>query len=394
MPTLLLLTPLASVFASPAYLIVIQVALFSVAALALFGLARQRVDERVALALCLAFLFSRRSYSAQTSYFYPESAEPLLIFGMVWAQRARRRVLYWLTLLLAIGCKEDVAIYLACYGILLARTRETFRTGVATLVVSVATLAFATTIAIPHFRSEYGLSGANPFIDARYELSGEGGGLTLVRRVFSMQSVTNLTPVLSATGFAALGAPAWLAIAVPGLLLNLAAVPTSVQAGLVGHYLWPILPWLFVAAVEGARRMPARLVTWGPLLLVLIAVNDTPVPRVLLARPWRATAEARQVAASLAAIPADATVTAQPNLIPQLPRRPGMQALGAYEPAQIDSEYVLFTTVGDLWPLTSDEISRRTASLDQSPVYRRVASGPLFAYRRIRSNPPGDAAGP
>jgi uncharacterized membrane protein len=392
MPTLLLLTPFPSIFPSPTYLIVIQAALFSLAGMTLYNLARQRIDERTALALCLAFLFSRRSYSAESSVFYIESAEPLLIFGMVWAQRTRRHACYWVLLLFAIGCKEDVAIYTTCFGVLLARDRETRRIGTATIIVSIAALLFATTIAIPHFRAEYGLGSANPFVEERYGLSGTGEALTLARRIFSRQALTNLTPVIAATGFAALAAPAWLAVAIPGLLLNLAAVPTSAQAGLVGHYLWPILPWVFLAAIEGARRVPTRLRRWGPLLLVLIAVNDTPVPRVLLARPWRVAPDTLLVSAGLSQITARATVTAQPNLIPHLPRRPETQALGAYEPAELTSEYVLLTTVGDLWPFDRAGISSRVGSLNQNPAYRRLANGPLFVYRRVSevSNTPAN----
>ncbi len=69
-----------------------------------------------------------------------------------------------------------------------------------------------------------------------------------------MEALSRIVTVLSATGFACLLAPAWAAIALPGMMVNLAAAPGTLQAGLLGHYLWPILPWLFAAAAIGVGR--------------------------------------------------------------------------------------------------------------------------------------------
>jgi uncharacterized membrane protein len=382
MPTLLLLVPLPALFGSPVYLIVLQAAFFAGAGLLLYLLAASRADRYLALGLCIAFLFARRPYSAVTSYFYIESAEPLLVFGMVWALRAGRRGLYAVLLLLALGCKEDVAIYTIGFGCVLAVEPNTRRAGLLTAGVSAMVLLAATLVVVPHVRAEYGLTGVNHFVDVRYGSADASLPEALLLRLFSQRTLTNITPVLASTGFLALAAPAWFAIAVPGLLLNLVADPASNQTGLIGHYMWPMLPWLFVAAVEGTRRLPQRIRRWAPLLVPLIALADTPVPRTLATRPWQIPAEASQLTRQLDALPAAASVTAQPNLIPHLPRRVAVQSSGVYEPATLTSQYVLYSTVGDLWPLSADAVVERTAALQRDGVYRPVSSRPLFAFER------------
>lgn len=383
MPTLLALAPLARVFDSPQYLIAIQATFYAAAAILLYRFAVRHAPRPYAIALTVAFLFSRRSHSAVTSYFYIESAEPLLVFGALLAWDAERRAAYWTLVLLALGCKEDMSLYFAAFGVMLAATGRDRRLGLATAAVSIAWLAGATMIAIPHWRAVYGLEAANPFIDARYgDSAGALSAGALAARVLSLRSIAKLVTVMSATGFLCVLAPAWVAVAIPGVVGNLAAAPDTLQAGLIGHYLWPILPWLFVAAVFGAKRLPPRFMRWAPLAIVLVALIDVPLPRALLRAPWTRPMEAREALAQLPALPSTVTVVAQPNLIPQMPRRRDMQALAVYSAGQPTGDYVLLTGVGDLWPFDPVEVRRRVSELQADSQYEAVSRGPLFLFRR------------
>jgi uncharacterized membrane protein len=385
MPALLVLAPLARVFDSPAYLILLQALFQAAAGLLLFRLASRDTTRGVALALTAAFLFSRRSYGAVTSVFYIESLEPLLVFGAVLAWSARRRTTYWVLVLLALACKEDVALYVAGFGLVIAATRRDRALGLATTAVAAIWLAAAVGVAIPYWRTVYGLEGTNPFLEGRY-----GGPLVaLAARVLSPTSLARIVTVLSATGFLALLAPPWLAIVVPGLLVNLAAAPDTLQAALLGHYLWPILPWLFVAAAIGSGRFASSPLAarWLPLAVVVIALIDLPLPRALLRARWRQPAEARDVIRQLQTVPPDASVLAQPNLIPHLPRRLEMHAAGVYTAGQPDADYVLLTPVGDLWPFDERAVAARAARYAADPRYEQLADGPLFIFRRRSSNP-------
>jgi uncharacterized membrane protein len=380
MPTLLLLSPLAALFDSPAYLIVLQSVFHAAAAWLLYRFSRRQTSDGVALALTAAFLFSRRSHSAASSVFYIESAVPLLVFGALLAWESRRLVLYWALVTLALGCKEDVALYLAVFGLVIARDRRDRSLGIATFVVSVVWLALAVGVAIPAWRDLYGLGRANPFVEGRYGTVSEA-----VTGVASLDSMRRIITVISATGFACLAAPAWAAITLPGIFLNLAAQPGTLQAALLGHYLWPILPWLFAAAAVGAPRLQRAMGTharWLPAATLVVALIDLPLPRAAARTAWRQPAEAHDVLRQLEMIPPGATVLAQPNLIPHLPRRRDMHSLGVYTAGQPETEYVVLTTVGDLWPFDAVKVNERAAAYAADPRFEHLADGPLVVFRR------------
>lgn len=384
MPTLLALSPLGRLFDGPAWLIVLQALFHASAAFLLYRFARRHVSNGVALALTAAFLFSRRAHGAATSVFYIESAEPMLIFGALIARESRRLIVYWVLVVLALGCKEDVALYIAACGVVVAVFERDRRVGLATTALASIWLAVAVGVAIPFWRGLYELDSANAFLEGRY-----GGLADGAARLVSMETLSRTVTVVSATGFACLLAPAWAAIALPGMLLNLAAAPGTLQAAMLGHYLWPILPWLFAAAAIGVGRLARRatlsgspVMRWLPAAILLVALIDLPLPRAIARASWRQPEGARDALRQLEAIPRDASVLAQPNLIPHLPRRLEMHSLGVYTAGQPEGDYVVLTTVGDLWPFDSDEIAKRIAAYAADARFEQISAGPLFAFRR------------
>ena len=109
---------------------------------------------------------------------------------------------------------------------------------------------------------------------------------------------------------------------------------------------------------------------------------DTPLPRSIVAAPWKSVPDAAQVRAQLRTLAPSGTVVAQPNLIPHLPRNLDVHGLGVYSAGQPLGDYVLLTTVGDLWPFDSRGVAREVSRLQADPDYEQVARGPLFAFRR------------
>jgi uncharacterized membrane protein len=384
MPTLLLLAPLGAFFETPVYLIALQSTLFVAGAYLLYRFAALRVPGPYAVALFVAYLLSRRTHSAATSYFYIESAEPLLIFGALLAWSAGRRAWYWVLLVLALGCKEDVALYFALFGVMeaLANPAGPVRTqGLLTTALCATWVTVAVFVAIPYWSAAYGLGSANPFFEGRFGIAGSAGLQSALGRIFSGAAVAKLVTVTSAAGFLCYLAPRWFAIALFGIALNLAALPGTNQAGLSGHYLWPVLPWLFVAAVYGAQRLGNRGLRWIPWLAMLIAVADTPLPGAI-SRSWRQEPEAVSVRAQLKTLDLSGTVLAQSNLIPHLPRHNKILGYGVYSERQPEPDVILLTKVGDLWPLGADGIDREVARWRADPRYEEVIAGPLWAFRR------------
>src|SRR5204862_3129050 len=120
-----------------------------------------------------------------------ESVEPLLIFGALLARQSRRTIAYWVLVVLALGCKEDVAVYFIVFGMVLALVERDRRTGFATAAVAVLWLIAALGLAIPFWRGIYGLDSANPFLEGRY-----GGVAAAAGRLVSMEAISRLVTVL------------------------------------------------------------------------------------------------------------------------------------------------------------------------------------------------------
>lgn len=389
MPTLLVLAPAYAAWPSPALLITIQIAAVVIAALLLARHASGTLPPLLAAALVFAFLFSRRSHSAIASVFYVESLEPALIFGFLLAWRARRWGWYWCLLVLALGCKEDMPVYIAAFGGLMWWRGER-RAGVATVALAVAWLGVAVLVAVPAFREADGLTRTYPFVHDR--LGGPDGGASVrvvAGRVFSMAAGERLLLLLASTGLFAMAAPAWILIPLPGILMNLAAAPEHNQAGLAGHYLWPVLPWLFWAAVEGAaiiHRQRRHLAIGAAVVLIAATAADSPLWRSIR-RGFAVTAEtASEMRRTIELIPRDAPVLASPNLVPHLPQRWSMHTFGVNDPP-VEPEWVALTSRGDMWPLKAEDVERLERCYDDSHLFTRqsAAGAAVSVFRRSGS---------
>ncbi len=386
MPTLSLVIVPYSAFQSPVFLIVLQVAAVAVAAWLLWQLCvDRRLPPVLTLAILTAFLFSRQSSSASGSYFYLESLEPALVFGFVLAWSRQKWWQYWALLLLAMGCKEDVALYVLVFGATMMLGRHK-RMAAATCLLAAAWLAVAVLGFIPIVRHLDGLPPANPFIEARYG-AGESTAtlLSSVGRLFSYRSVTALWRLtVGVAGLCWLGLE-WFVVAWPAMLLNLAARQDTLQSALLGHYMWPVLPWLYLAAVGGAARVARRpaLGRAAGAILLLVTVADSPVwlrAVRLWHTPWTTAAQVRQDLRAL--VPPTASVLAMPNLIPHLPHRMAICAVGRETAGCDRTDYVALSTTGDLWPLNSEDVMGRVASYRRDPAYDTVSNGPLYLFRR------------
>jgi uncharacterized membrane protein len=396
MPTLWLLWPAHILVPSPILLIAVQVLAVASAAVCLAQYASSRVSPLAAFVLVAAFLFSRRSFGATTSVFYIECLEPLLIFGVIWAATHCRRRLYWLFVVLTLGCKEDMAIYVAAYGLLLVTNRDTRRLGWATIAVATVWVAMAVGIVIPWSRTIDGLAATYTFVADRY---GEAPFRESVQRLFRLESARRLLSLTLMVGWICWIRPRWLTVAAPGALISLAAKDNTLQSAIVGHYLFPILPFVFLAALDGAAflqcRSPALLRVWAALLLLGLAVdNPIVVPGYLRSRLRDAhvAAEVRKV---LARIPSDASVVAQPQLVPHIKKRTAIACLDRrWFDLVAQADVVVLSALGDQWPLSGSDAHNVVQRLVSDPLYVRQDVGQhvtMFVRQRPAKSVSGNA---
>jgi uncharacterized membrane protein len=388
MPVLFVLAPVYALAESPVLLMGIQVVATAGAGWLCYRFAvAQGVARLPALALLAVFLLSRRTHSAATSFFYPECLQALLTLAVVACWR-RPAWAYWSCAVLLLATKEDAGLYLGAFAVLQwvwplvpdARPRR----AIATAVVAALWMALALGWAIPASRARDGLDTVNPFVASRFASSdGALDARALASRVVSRHSLATLGDLAAGTGLLPLAAPIWLLPAVPGLVLGFAAKPGTMQAAVIGHYAWPVLPWLFLSAAVGLARLQRRsrrLAVFWSLLLLAGTLVDSPTVRGIPAT--RIDPDARTVRRQLAALPSvNGIVVAQPDLIPHLAHRLTIFSAGGVAPAQPPA-LVLLTPVGDLWPFDRDQVLAMIDRYSRDPAYEEIASGPLYAFAR------------
>jgi uncharacterized membrane protein len=389
MPTLLALLPVYVLWPSTGLLVAAQLVSIFVAALLLWRFAAGKLPPILVAAFVAAFLFSRRAHAAEISVFYVEAFEPMFVLALVLAAAGRHWKVYFVFLLLALGCKEDMAVYLGLFGMLLVFSFESRRIGVATAVICAVWLAGTVLVAIPSVRAASGLSAANPFIVARYGAAGGDGIGSVVEaatdRLLSERSAAKFVTLSSGVLLTCWLAPEWLVIAASGIALDLAASPDTLQAQLTGHYLWPILPWLFIAGVIGSVRIIRRwphAVPWLAAGLFLLTLVDAPIFGALWTLPWRDLPAATEVRDRLARLPPDVGVRAQPNLIPHISHRWDVHALAPDADVSPEDDVVLLSPVGDLWPFTSSTLGEMRARIARDSTFAEVPDGSLIEFRR------------
>jgi uncharacterized membrane protein len=386
MPILVVLAPAYALFQSPVFLLILQLAATAGAALALAALARGFGAERfAAIALSVVFLCSRRTHSAVAGYFYPECFQALLTFALVLAW-PRGGWKYWAIALLLLATKEDAAIYVAAFALVaLVLPNRKPRQSALTFALACAWFLVALVVAIPMSRAADGLAIANPLLESRFGApSGQLDAGVLAARVFSATTAGTVVNLLLTVAALPLAGAVWLLPAIPGILINVAAEPGSLQAALSDHYSWPVLPWLFVAAAAGIARVSARsrriAFAWTFALLVA-TLADNPALRRTTSTKMNPNASA--VRAALPPVAADAIVLAQPNLIPHLPHRERMFATGGGDARPTESpDLILLTEVGNLWPDDANAVRARIASLDDDPSYDHRTTGALHVFVR------------
>ena len=400
MPTLWALLPAYALFESPTALLVLQLCFVAAAATLLWRIAAGRVPDLAVAALVAAFLFSRGSHGAIMSMFYIESLEPLLVFAMVLAAARKQWPLYWVAVVLALGCKEDMPIYIGAFSLVLAVTSGHRRVAATTAAAAIVWFVVGLLVVMPAARDgapadESPLDVDHPVLELNYGTSDLGEiAAAMMGRIASWRTPERIFNLSAGVLFTCFAAPVWLLPAAAGLLVNLTALPGTQLADVTGHYVFPILPWVFLAGLGGFGVIHARWPRRIPLvagLLLLVVVADWPGWRRLGAIPVDEIAEAARVRAQLDVVPDDAAVLAQTNLIPHLPQRMEMWAAGGTVFGT--PEYVVLTTLGDTWPLDRGQVEAAIDRYRADPRYEVVFDGPLFAFR-LRSAAGGAGESP
>ena len=329
---LILVAPLYRLWADPRLLLLLQAIALALPAWVVYRLGTKHLGNPAAgLAVAIAYLAFPAMQWALTWQFHPETLAAGFLALAALAADGRRTRLMAVWLGLALLCREDVGLVVAGFGGLLMLTGQ--RTvGRRVLIAGLIWWVLATFLFIPWangrqtnlFEINYGITGVGPIALLKALPSMLGRALATA---LSNQGLGYLLLVLVPLLGLPLLAPKALLPVAPALFLNLAAIPPE-QHQIRYQYLATSAPFLAIAAIAGLQVVASRRRALLAPLLVALVIAALVMDQRYGPAPWShnkivATAspadQARRQA--LALIPADAPVSAQFNLVPQLSHR-------------------------------------------------------------------------
>ena len=352
-PLLLLWLPLVALF-GPWSLPLIQVGLISSGGLVLYKLARCDLDERLACWIGLSYFASGTVIGPSLENFHDLCAVPLLVFSLLLGIRRNQLWLYGIAALLLPLVREDVGLLSFSIGLWMLLRQPRWRlAGLGLCIYSTIAVVVITNGVQPLFGSEV----SDRLLSARFGhyLSAQGGtGSTLdLLQAMARQPLLVLNELVTPIGptlrllvtlwlplafLPALGIDAWLLMAVP-LFLALAAQGITAMAVHLRFMLY-LVPGVYAGAVIWwstrqelfEERWLRKL--WQSCALValffalignphhtLSAVIPDSISPWVYVPPWEQLQRGHNSREMLRNIPAQASVSAETQLIPVLAER-------------------------------------------------------------------------
>jgi uncharacterized membrane protein len=255
-------------FPQPESLLILQTVALAVGAVPVFLLARDVLRIAwLAVVFALVYLLYPPLEALNLYEFHPVAlATPLLLSAFLFMHR-RQNVPFVLCCLAAMGCKEEVGLVVAAFGVYSALIDKNRKVGLALAAVGVVWTLVAVLVIEHHFRQH----GTVTYFQSRYGYLGHGiRGVahTLVHDPGEFLQVVFIWPklgyvlrLLAPVGFTPLLAPAALALGAPTLLLNLLSTDYHMYSGL-GDNSAELISVVMISAILGTRVLMRMLEPW------------------------------------------------------------------------------------------------------------------------------------
>ena len=264
-PILTLLTPVYWIWSHVHMLLLCQTLALASGALCVFAIAKHRLESSpVAGVFSVAYLLYPALGFVNRFDFHPVALSiPLILGGILAAERGRWRMAC-MCFVGAMLCKEDLGLAVAMYGVTAFFLFAKRRLGPSLFVAGLSVSFLAMFVVLPAFRGEpsdtwerYQHWGATP----REALVGVLTHPTAVIKDVFQQSPLKaafIIKLLLPLAFLPLLRPVALLGALPAIAYNLASGNPS-QSSIYFHYVSPIIPFVFYAAILGAERLQRGL---------------------------------------------------------------------------------------------------------------------------------------
>lgn len=331
---LYLLAPFSWLGAGPHFLNLLQVGALGITAVPLYALGRHRgLAPFVALATPVAFLLHPATGLLAWELFHPETVAVLFVVAAYLAAARERWRWYAVLAIVAVGWKEDVALFVFVLGIILG-FRGHRRVGAWTMALTATWFLFVNRVVLSAVNGEgafynqfYGDLGGSPFEIARTALVHP---TEILSRLSAPDAVEYVWTLAAPLGLIALVAPGVALLGLPQLLGNLLSI-NGFTRDISYHYTALPLAALALASVEALAR-PRFGDRSRRALAALMVVAALAGAAQWGASPfggrrddglWPAAGDPRRGTkeAAVALIPDGAAVSATYSLVPHLSRR-------------------------------------------------------------------------
>jgi len=290
----LLLAPLYGLWEDAKVMLLLQSILLSLGAIPVYRIGRRHLDDKwLALLFAIAFLLYPLISFVNRFDFHPVVFSIpffLLAYDLLETDHP-----FWASLFifLALTLREDVGITVFAFGLYVAIFMKRRTLGFTWAFAGLAWSLIAIFIIIPYFRGE-----ASDTM-SRYAWLGRSPGEMLLTTISKPSLILEhlfvsyrwqlLLKLLLPLGFLALLSPAPLLVGLPALAYNMLSETPS-QSSIYFQYLAPVVPFIFIAAIQGAKRVqqwfaPDRarwiLMAWIGLGLLLAWIWDNPFTKTI-----------------------------------------------------------------------------------------------------------------
>ncbi|MFH0862069.1 MAG: DUF2079 domain-containing protein [Candidatus Altiarchaeota archaeon] len=335
----LLVAPVFWVWDDTKALLVAHTFAFASGVVPVYLIARRRFESSwVPLVFSFAYiLFPAIHFGNLDSGYHAESwTVPLILFSYLFLVQGRLR-LYFASVFLALTCKEDVFAAIFLFGLYVA-IKHNLRVGLASSVMALAYMLVVTGVLMPYFNDRgafYVSRTFGSFGDTPIEmLSSATNASFMAGRLDNGVNREYVRGLFAPTGYLVVLEP--LAVASSATLWVNLLQDWGYAHDIRYHYSTPIIPFIFIALIEGLFRFRKRRLVLA-VILAYLAVSSVysnyyyGPDQSSLRNVGRIVDTIRtcdevpfmqaQVRSMIGTIPEDASVSSTYNLIPQMSHR-------------------------------------------------------------------------
>jgi uncharacterized membrane protein len=254
-PMLFPVSLLYSIWPGPKSLQVLQTLVVASGAYPAFWLARLRLrNEWASVAIALLYLLYPAQQNALVFDFHAVTFTSALLLFALYFMYTRRTAWLFVFALLAMACKEEIPLIVACFGLWSMLLQHRWRSGLLLVllaliwtVLGLLVIHSFSPLGHSHLIARYSYLGSNPLQIAHTLLTHPLD--MLKQHVLERSHFTYLSSLFAPAGYLPLFAPWVLVLALPTLLLNLFSTDPGMYSGIF-QYNAELVPILIFATIE------------------------------------------------------------------------------------------------------------------------------------------------